>query len=551
MTCAACVSNVEKALSSIPGVLHASVNLATEKASVQAQTEDGLAAAIAKGLKQAGYGIGTQEVSLNIEGMTCAACVGHVESALRSVPGVTEASVNLAAERANVSVASGLVTIDKLVRSVEGAGYGARIFEGAAQSGTAEESREKEIHNLRRKLIFAGAMGVMLFLGCFEGFPWVPALMESNYYLLLLWAAATPVQFWAGLGFYRSGFGAIRHGRANMHTLIALGTTTAYAFSGLLVLLHIVGSDALAVPGLGPRRVLRHGGHHHRAGAAGPLPGGAVSSANLRRHSRTYEPASRKGQGAAERQGDRHPRGGRGSGRPGPDSPRRAGSGGRGCDGRVFLRGRIDDYRRKRPRRKARGRPGIRGDDESNRVLEDRGHPGRRRHGAFPDNRPRGGSAGVESPHPTSRRRGRLLFRACNSGPRRGGLPDLAHRRPFAFPGLRAAGLRCGGHHRLPLRPRPRHAHGHNGGRRQRRRGGHPRPQRRDAGARPSGGHSGYGQDGHPHDRKTLRHEPRRPQRKREGIIVGSGVGGSGVGTPSRRSGCPTRTRGRGGIRRK
>ena len=249
MTCAACVSNVEKALSSIPGVLHASVNLATEKASVQAQTEDGLAAAIAKGLKQAGYGLRTEEVSLNIEGMTCAACVGHVESALRSVSGVTEASVNLATERATVSMAPGLTTIDELVRSVEGAGYGARIFEGAAQSGTAEESREKEIHNLRRKLIFAGAMGVMLFLGCFEGFPWVPALMESNYYLLLLWTAATPVQFWAGLGFYRSGFGAIRHGRANMHTLIALGTTTAYAFSGLLVLLRIVGSDALAVPG--------------------------------------------------------------------------------------------------------------------------------------------------------------------------------------------------------------------------------------------------------------------------------------------------------------
>ena len=105
------------------------------------------------------------------------------------------------------------------------------------------------MHQLRRKLIFAGAMGVLLFIGCFEGFPWVPGLMESNYYLLLLWAAATPVQFWAGLGFYRSGFGAVRHGRANMHTLIALGTSTAYLFSGLLALLRIVGSDALTVPG--------------------------------------------------------------------------------------------------------------------------------------------------------------------------------------------------------------------------------------------------------------------------------------------------------------
>ena len=249
MTCAACVSTVENALRNVPGVVDASVNLATEEASVQAGTEEGLAAAIAKGLEEAGYGLGTEEVSLSIEGMTCAACVGSVESALRGAPGVTEASVNLATERATVSMASGLVTVEELVRSVEEAGYGARIFEGAAQSATAEDMRDRELKQLRRKLIFSGAMGVLLFLGCFEGFPWVPGLMKNNYYLLLLWVAATPVQFWAGLGFYRSGFGAVRHGRANMHTLIALGTTTAYLFSGLLVLLRVIGSDALTVPG--------------------------------------------------------------------------------------------------------------------------------------------------------------------------------------------------------------------------------------------------------------------------------------------------------------
>ena len=249
MTCAACVSTVERALRDVPGITHASVNLATEAASIQVEPEDGLAAALAKSLEDAGYGLRTQEVSLNIEGMTCAACVGHVESALKAVPGVTEASVNLATERATVSVAPGLATTEELVRSVEDAGYGARPFEGGALTGTREKSRERELHQLRRKLIFAGAMGVLLFIGCFEGFPWVPGLMESTYYLLLLWAAATPVQFWAGLGFYRSGFGAVRHGRANMHTLIALGTSTAYLFSGLLALLRIVGSDALTVPG--------------------------------------------------------------------------------------------------------------------------------------------------------------------------------------------------------------------------------------------------------------------------------------------------------------
>ena len=249
MTCAACVSTVENALRRVPGVVDVSVNLATEEASVQAGTEERLATAIAKGLEEVGYSLGTEEVSLSIEGMTCAACVGHVESALRGAPGVTEASVNLATEKATVSVVSGLATLEELVRSVKEAGYGARVIEGAAQSATAEEMRDRELRHLRQKLIFAGAMGVLLFLGCFEGFPWVSGLMENNYYLLMLWAAATPVQFWAGLGFYRSGFGAVRHGRANMHTLIALGTTTAYLFSGLLVLLRMVGSDALTIAG--------------------------------------------------------------------------------------------------------------------------------------------------------------------------------------------------------------------------------------------------------------------------------------------------------------
>ena len=249
MTCAACVSTVEKALQGVPGVTHASVNLATEEASIQVSPGDGWAASLAKSLEEAGYGLGTEDVSLNIEGMTCAACVGHVESALKAVPGVAEASVNLATERALVSVTPGLATPENLVRSVEEAGYGARLHGGEQLSGSAEKARDRELRQMRRKLIFAGTAGALLFLGCFEGFPWVTGLMESTYYLLFLWAAATPVQFWAGLGFYRSGFGAVRHGRANMHTLIALGTTTAYLFSGLLVLLRIVGSDALAVSG--------------------------------------------------------------------------------------------------------------------------------------------------------------------------------------------------------------------------------------------------------------------------------------------------------------
>ncbi len=102
MTCASCVGRVEKALLKVPGVESASINLATEKATVRARRDmpfDTLAAAVEK----AGYEVPADSVSLSISGMTCASCVGRVEKALKKVPGVTAASVNLATEKAQVT----------------------------------------------------------------------------------------------------------------------------------------------------------------------------------------------------------------------------------------------------------------------------------------------------------------------------------------------------------------------------------------------------------------------------------------------------------------
>ena len=116
MTCASCVARVEKALRKIPGVTEATVNLATERVSVQggaAVTADVLAAAV----RRAGYEVCTTELTFRVEGMTCASCAGRVESALLKVPGVTGASVNLATERATVQALS-TVTTSELMAAV-------------------------------------------------------------------------------------------------------------------------------------------------------------------------------------------------------------------------------------------------------------------------------------------------------------------------------------------------------------------------------------------------------------------------------------------------
>ena len=187
--------------------------------------------------------------SLNIGGMTCAACVIHVERALTGVPGVIKASVNLGVERASVEFSPSIVTLDDMRRAVEEAGY--RVESAGDREQELERlAKTKEMRFLRNRLVVAASGAILLFLGAFHGFPWVVGWMELGFYPFLLWALATPVLFWAGAGFYRSGLAGVRHGSANMHTLIALGTSTAYGYSVAVVLLEAFAPSVLARAGI-------------------------------------------------------------------------------------------------------------------------------------------------------------------------------------------------------------------------------------------------------------------------------------------------------------
>ena len=194
----------------------------------------------------------TVSASLNIGGMTCAACVYHVERALTGVPGVAAASVNLGVEKATVEYAPGMAGLDDLRRAVEEAGYSVESA-GDRERELERLSKVREMSALRLRLVAAAAGVVVLFLGAFRGFPWVPGLMELGFYPFLLWAVATPVLFWAGAGFYRSGLAALRHGSANMHTLIALGTGAAYGYSVAVVLLEALAPAVLDNAGIDGR----------------------------------------------------------------------------------------------------------------------------------------------------------------------------------------------------------------------------------------------------------------------------------------------------------
>lgn len=226
MTCASCVSRVEKALQAVPGVQRASVNLATEKATVQVEpmtTLDALSAAVEK----AGYDVPSEPVSLSISGMTCASCVARVEKVLKKVPGVVDATVNLATEKAQIKSTG--VPVDVLIAAVQKAGYEA--------SPVVENAPKVEKANALPTW-WPVALSALLSLPLVVpmiGMPFGHEWMLPGWVQLLL---ATPVQFWLGARFYKAGWKALLARSGNMDLLVAIGTSAAYGLSVYLLFAH-------------------------------------------------------------------------------------------------------------------------------------------------------------------------------------------------------------------------------------------------------------------------------------------------------------------------
>jgi len=232
MTCASCVRRVEKALGRVPGVASVSVNLATERARLAFSGPPDAQAieAAAEAIEAAGFQAERREFDLSITGMTCASCAGRVEKALARVPGVEQASVNLATERAHVVAFAGSVEVAGLVAAVERAGYGAEPF-GLGGEQAETDAREDRGRRDRNHVLIAAALSLPLLAGMagdLAGLHW----MLPGWTQLIL---ASVVQFWLGARFYRAGWNAVRAGAGNMDLLVALGTSAAWGLSVYLM----------------------------------------------------------------------------------------------------------------------------------------------------------------------------------------------------------------------------------------------------------------------------------------------------------------------------
>jgi Cu+-exporting ATPase len=230
MTCASCVRRVERSLGKVAGVTGVGVNLATERATVAYDPAKTGLDELEHAVERAGYGVRREEVVLPVQGMTCASCVRRVERALAKVPGVQAVAVNLATERATIDVVPGTATVADFRAAVERAGYALGEDQTAESAGDetdrAAAERAREIRALRTKFSVSLAVGALLMVAMF-----VPWPFDHTRLFPLMFLLATPIQFWAGRQFYQGAWAAGKHGTTNMNTLVAVGTTAAYAYS--------------------------------------------------------------------------------------------------------------------------------------------------------------------------------------------------------------------------------------------------------------------------------------------------------------------------------
>ncbi|MCX6658418.1 MAG: copper ion binding protein, partial [Euryarchaeota archaeon] len=240
MHCATCTDTIKDSLMNLEGVEDARVNLATEKATFTYDPELVSMKQVEQAVKESGYDVARDELSLTIGGMHCATCAVTIQDALKDVPGVKDARVNFALWKATVDYDASVATESQLKTAVEESGY--KVLE--VQGVMAEQiARKKELNEGYKALVFAAILSIPIAAISMTFDFWPKGLLDENGRNYILLALATPVQFYAGLRYYRGTYWAIRNRRANMDTLVVLGTTSAWAYSLVVTLLPKVVSS--------------------------------------------------------------------------------------------------------------------------------------------------------------------------------------------------------------------------------------------------------------------------------------------------------------------
>ena len=242
MTCASCSSRVERALRKLPGVQAATVNLATNQAEVVYEPQSVVPQAMVDAVSAAGYTPLVSDATLDVEGMTCASCVGRVERALRKLPGVLSAEVNLAVNRAQVRYLPAMLDAQALVQAVVNAGYDARPVRAADAEDASTAAHARGLARMRRDILIAALLALPVLVLSMLPMAWPAfdaALLRAaplpRFWDWVQFVLTTAVLFGPGRRFFRTGAIAYRHLSPDMNSLVATGTGAAWAYSTLVL----------------------------------------------------------------------------------------------------------------------------------------------------------------------------------------------------------------------------------------------------------------------------------------------------------------------------
>lgn len=242
MTCASCAQTVEKAAKKVRGVTQASVNLATEKLSIEYDELTFSVENLQKAVDNSGYEMVTQEGTTQtfaIEGMTCASCAQTIEKAVGKLSGVDKASVNLATEKMQVSYNPSAISVSDVTGAVSNSGYAAVLETTDTQDHSRAEKREKKEKRMKQlsnrfgiSIIFTIPL-LIISMGPMVGMPLPnivdPMINAFNFSLLqLILTLPIMVVSWE---YFQKGFKTLFKGHPNMDSLIALGTAAAFVYS--------------------------------------------------------------------------------------------------------------------------------------------------------------------------------------------------------------------------------------------------------------------------------------------------------------------------------
>ena len=228
MHCASCALNLEKAIGSLGNVSHVAVNYGTDTAQVEYDPAQVSIHDLEKAVKDAGYNVVNREVTLRVGGMVCAVCVQTIESALRRLPGVVNARVNLATEKAYVTFNPSLTTLQDMRNAIEAAGY---QYIGLAEDVSPEAEKaayERDLQDKFLRFMIGFAVSIPLFLLMFIP---VPVPMDLMGYAMFL--ISTPVFVYVAYPIFKAAAMSLRNKSLSMDVMYAMGCGVAFTASVL------------------------------------------------------------------------------------------------------------------------------------------------------------------------------------------------------------------------------------------------------------------------------------------------------------------------------